>query len=166
MSAASIQSLKRTTPIALSLAIILAVTAVLSYFKDDNQYLIFFYLLPTAFVAIVYDSVLSMLCVITATLVSDFFLYDPIYSLYVSKTRDVGELIIFAGTGLIGAKCIGRQREGTPCTQNGLPGVLRRGAHGELYCDISKSAGRTDVAAREGMPRLRWRWRWRWPARD
>jgi len=34
-----------------------------------------------------------------------FFLYDPIYSLYVSDPREVGELILFAITGLIGAKC-------------------------------------------------------------
>jgi hypothetical protein len=55
-------------------------------------------------VAIVYGSVLWMLSAILATLVAAFFLYDPIYSLYVSDTREVGELIVFALTGLIGAK--------------------------------------------------------------
>jgi K+-sensing histidine kinase KdpD len=100
--------LKRTAPISASLAIILVVTAVLSYFKDSHhgaQHLVFFYLLPTAFVAIVYGSVVSMLCAIAATLVAAFFLYDPIYSLYVSDPREIGELILFAVTGLIGAKC-------------------------------------------------------------
>ena len=94
----------------MSLVIILAVTAVLFYFKrthhGPHHHLVFFYLVPTAFVAIVYGSVLSMLCAIIATLVAAFFLYDPIYSLYVSDTREVGELIVFALTGLIGAKCM------------------------------------------------------------
>ena len=57
--------------------------------------------------ALIYGSVLSMVCAIVATLVAAFFLYDPIYSLYVSDPRDAGELIIFAATGLIGAKCVG-----------------------------------------------------------
>jgi K+-sensing histidine kinase KdpD len=70
-------------------AIILAVTTVLFYFNQygPHHHLVFFYLLPTAFVAIVYGSVLSMLCAIMATLVAAFFLYDPIYSLYVSDAR-------------------------------------------------------------------------------
>ena len=96
------------TPLAASLAIILVVTAVLFYFKNAQQqyHLIFFYLFPTALVAMIYGSVLSMICATFATLVAAFLLYDPIYSLYVSDPRDVGELILFAVTGLIGAKCI------------------------------------------------------------
>src|SRR5215472_6871317 len=101
--------LKQTaTPLAVSLAIILVVTSVLFYFKNTQHqhYLIFFYLFPTALVAMIYGSVLSMLCAIAATLFATFFLYDPFFSFYVSDPRDVGELIIFAATGLIGAKCI------------------------------------------------------------
>lgn len=100
--------LKGTAPIAASLAIIFTVTVVLAYLKDAQhpaQHLIFFYLLPTAFVAMVYGSVLSMLCAILASLVAAFFLYDPIYSLYVSNPLEIGELIIFAVTAVIGAKC-------------------------------------------------------------
>ena len=100
---------KQVAPISLSLAIVAAVTAVLFYFKDDDphtdQHLVFFYLLPTAFVAILYGSVVSMLCAIAATFAATFFLYDPIFSFYVSSPREVGELIFFAGTALIGAKC-------------------------------------------------------------
>ena len=104
----AVQSIKRTAAIAVSLAIIFAVTVVLSYFKSaehDAQHLVFFYLLPTAIVAMVYGSVLSMFCAIAATFVAAFFLYDPIYSLYVEGPREVGELILFAGTAVIGAKC-------------------------------------------------------------
>ena len=100
---------KQVAPISLSLAIVAAVTAVLFYFKDDDphtdQHLVFFYLLPTASVAILYGSVVSMLCAIAATFAAAFFLYDPIFSFYVSSPREVGELIFFAGTALIGAKC-------------------------------------------------------------
>ena len=82
---------------------------ILFYVKDSQQgaqHLVFFYLLPNAFVAIVFGSVLSMFCAIVATLIAAFFLYDPIYSLYVSDPRAVGELFLFAGIGLLGAKCI------------------------------------------------------------
>ena len=48
---------------------------------------------------------MSMLCAIAATFAAAFFLYDPILSFYVSSPREVGELIFFAGTALIGAKC-------------------------------------------------------------
>jgi K+-sensing histidine kinase KdpD len=103
----------RIVPVAVSLAIIFAVTAVLFYLKEVHggaQHLIFFYLLPTAFVAMIYGSILSMFCAIAATLVAAFFLYDPIYSLYVEDPREVGELILFAVIGLIGAKCIAELR--------------------------------------------------------
>src|SRR6516162_2206487 len=86
-----------TTPLAVSLAIILVVTAVLFYFKSaqHHHHLVFFYLFPIALVAMLYGSVLSMVCATFAILVAAFFLYDPIYSLYVSDARDVGELILF-----------------------------------------------------------------------
>jgi K+-sensing histidine kinase KdpD len=106
--------LKRTVPIVISLGIIFAVTAILTYFKgihQDVQHLVFFYLLPTAFVAILYGSVLSMICAFVATMAAAFFLYDPIYSLYVSGPREIGELILFTGIGVIGAKCIEELRQ-------------------------------------------------------
>jgi K+-sensing histidine kinase KdpD len=103
----------RVAPVAVSLAIIFAVTAILFYLKQahgDAQHLIFSYLLPTAFVAMIYGSVLSMLCAIAATLIAAFFLYTPIYSLYVSDPRELGELILFAVIGLLGAKCVAEIR--------------------------------------------------------
>ena len=84
------RSLKQAArPSAVSLAIILAVTAVLFYFKDaqHQHHLVFFYLFPTALVAMIYGSVLSMLCAIAATLLATFFLYDPIFGFYVSDPR-------------------------------------------------------------------------------
>jgi K+-sensing histidine kinase KdpD len=109
---------KRIAPIVVPLLIIIAVTEVLYFFKDvaHARHLVFFYLLPTAFVAMLYGSVLSMICAIDATLVADFFLYDPGYTLYVSDARAAGELFLFALTALIGAKCtaeLARQAEKT-----------------------------------------------------
>jgi len=77
--------LKATAPIALSLAIIFTVTMILAHFKNiqhDAQHLIFFYLLPTAFVAILCGSVLAMLCAIRGDFDRRLILYEPIYSLY------------------------------------------------------------------------------------
>jgi hypothetical protein len=49
--------------------------------------------LPTAFIAMLYGSVLSMICAIDATLVADFFLYDPGYTLYVSDPASGGRIV-------------------------------------------------------------------------
>jgi hypothetical protein len=76
----------------------------------QHHHLVFYYLFPTALVAMLYGSVLSMFSAIIATLIAAFFLYDPIYSLYVSDSREVGELIVFAVTALIGPKCIAELR--------------------------------------------------------
>jgi len=98
---------ERIAPIVVPLLIVIAVTDVLYFFKAavHAHHLVFFYLLPTAFIAMLYGSVLSMICAIDATLVADFFLYDPGYTLYVSDPRQAGELFLFGLTALIGAKC-------------------------------------------------------------
>ena len=105
--------------------IILTITAVLFYFKEaqHHHHLVFLYLFPTALVAMIYGSVLSMLSAIFATLLAAFFLYDPIYSFYVADPREVGELILFAVMGLIGAKCIAVLRR--PAEQVDEPDRLR-----------------------------------------
>jgi len=69
------------------------------------QHLVFFYLLPIALVATLYGSLLAILYGIAATLCAAFFLYDPLYSFYVTSPLDVGELVCFVGLSLIGAKC-------------------------------------------------------------
>jgi hypothetical protein len=47
---------------------------------------------------------------------------------------------------------LGKQREGSPCTRDGWPGVLRRGKDGEFFCDIS---AKTDAALIEDRERSR-----------
>jgi K+-sensing histidine kinase KdpD len=84
------------------------VTAILWLFRSSTvgaQHLVFFYLLPTAVVATFYGSLPAMLCAVAATLCAAFFLYDPLYSFYVTNPVEVGELVCFVGLALIGAKC-------------------------------------------------------------
>jgi K+-sensing histidine kinase KdpD len=93
---------------ALVLAVVSAVTAILWIIRISvvgPQHLVFFYLLPIALVATLYGSLPAMLCGIAATLCAAFFLYDPLYSFYVTSPLEVGELVCFVGVALIGAKC-------------------------------------------------------------
>jgi K+-sensing histidine kinase KdpD len=97
----------RIAPIVVPFLIIAAVTRCLYLLKIDvgAHHLVFFYLLPTAFIAMLYGSVMSMICAIDVTFVAAIFLYDPEFSVYVSDPRAVGELFFFVLTALIGAKC-------------------------------------------------------------
>jgi K+-sensing histidine kinase KdpD len=99
--------LRRAAPVTLVLGVISAVTAVLWFVRisaDGPQHLVFFYLLPIALIA-THGSLGAMLYGIAATFCAAFFLYDPLYSFYVTSPLDVGELACFAGVALIGAKC-------------------------------------------------------------
>src|SRR6201982_2661723 len=71
------QSWKRVAPIAVPFLIIIAVTDVGYFFKDvaHARHLVFFYLLPTAFVAMLYGSVLSMIVAIDAQPSSQRFFF-------------------------------------------------------------------------------------------
>jgi K+-sensing histidine kinase KdpD len=100
--------LRRAAPVALALAVVSAVTAILWIIRVSAvgpQHLVFFYLLPIALVATLYGSLTAMLYGIAATLCAAFFLYDPLYSFYVTSPLEVGELVCFVGLALIGAKC-------------------------------------------------------------
>jgi K+-sensing histidine kinase KdpD len=101
------QTWKRLAPIVVPFLIIVAVTDVAYFFKElaHAQHLIFFYLLPTAFVAMLYGSVLSMIFAIDATFVAGLFLYNSTFSSYLWDPHQAGELFLFALTALIGAKC-------------------------------------------------------------
>jgi K+-sensing histidine kinase KdpD len=78
----------------------------------------------------VYGSVLSMFCAIVATFVAAFFLYDPIYSLYVEDPREVGELILFAGTALIGAECTAEITRPTKNPRNDFETMTNQSSRG------------------------------------
>jgi len=92
--------LRRATPVAVVIAVVAIVTAILWLFRIlavGPQHLVFFYLLPIALFAMLYG--------ITATLCAAFFLYEPLYSFYVTSPLDIGELVWFVALALISAKC-------------------------------------------------------------
>jgi K+-sensing histidine kinase KdpD len=100
--------LRRATPVAVVIAVVAIVTAILWLFRIlavGPQHLVFFYLLPIALVATLYGSLFVMLYGITATLCAAFFLYEPLYSFYVTSPLDIGELVWFVALALISAKC-------------------------------------------------------------
>jgi K+-sensing histidine kinase KdpD len=100
--------LKRAEPVVVALAVTSLTTAVLYALRQmfgDEEHLVFFYLLPMALVAVLYGSRSAMICVAAASVCAAYFLYNPVYSFYVSNPADLGELICFAGLALIGAKC-------------------------------------------------------------
>ena len=86
----------KALPVVASFAVVFIVTTVIWYMKFASvhpQHLVFFYLLPTAFVAILFGTLPAMLCALAATVSAAYFLYNPIYSFYVSDARELGELI-------------------------------------------------------------------------
>jgi len=101
---------KGAGPIAASLAVIAAVTAILWYVKVEvagPHHLVFFYLLPITLVAILYGSLPATLCALVALACAAFLLYDPVYSFYVSNPLEFGDLVCFALLALIAVKCTG-----------------------------------------------------------
>jgi K+-sensing histidine kinase KdpD len=100
---------KRAAPVAVSLAVVSAVTAVLWYVKlvmlgPDHPLLL--YLLPMALVAIVYGSWPALLGVFTAAFCADYFLYEPLYTFDIPGRAEMGDLICFATLAVIGVKCV------------------------------------------------------------
>ena len=99
---------KTALPVAVAFAVMSLVTAVLWLIKTEAvgpQHLVFFYLLPTALVAALYGTRMAVFCALAATVCAAFFLYDPLYTIYVAKPVEMGELLCFAGLALIGSKC-------------------------------------------------------------
>ena len=94
---------------------------------------VFFYLAPTAVLAMVYGVGEGALFAVAALICSAFFLYDPVYSFYVSSVHALGELFWFLVIALLGVKCLvelRRQSEKTCSTGAAWPFLfakLRRG---------------------------------------
>jgi K+-sensing histidine kinase KdpD len=99
---------KGAVPFVVTLAVVAAVTAILFYCKVAGlgpHHPIFFYLLPIAFVALLYGSVPATLFAMTATLCGAYFLYDPVYSFQIANRLEIGDLICFTVLALMAVKC-------------------------------------------------------------
>ena len=98
---------RNALPVAASLAVVAVVTVILWQFKFSLslRHLVYFYLLPTAVVAFFWGSVAAMFAAVVAIASAAFFLYDPVFSFYVSDPLQIGELVSFAVLALLGSKC-------------------------------------------------------------
>jgi K+-sensing histidine kinase KdpD len=101
---------KWATATCVSLAMLIVVTAFLWWVRralpSAVHHPVFFYLLPTAVLAGLYGVVEGALFAVAAFICSAFFLYDPVYSFYVSSIRALGELFWFLVIALVGVKCV------------------------------------------------------------
>jgi len=103
-------NLRRVMPVTISLAVVCLVTVVLWYLRhagDALHHPVFFYLLPSALLAILYGAMPALLCASAATACAAYFLYDPLYSFHVANPLEIGDLAFFALLALIGVKCTG-----------------------------------------------------------
>ena len=114
---------KAAVAVAVSLMLICATTAVLFYVKlggGGPQHPVFLYLLPIMLVAMLCGGVPATVAAVAAIVCAAFFLYDPVYSFYVSDQLEIGELVCFAILALIAVKCtVGLLR---PVTKVPVPG--------------------------------------------
>jgi hypothetical protein len=88
--------MRRATPVAVSLALMAATTAILFHLQGGqpgSHRLVYFYLLPLVLIAVLYTHRIAVMCAGLALLCADYFLEDPVYSFY---TSDYGYLIWFA----------------------------------------------------------------------
>jgi K+-sensing histidine kinase KdpD len=100
----------RALPLAVSLAIIAALTAVLWYIKvtfGGSHQFVYIYLLPVILVRILFSDALAALSAAIASICANYFLQDhPLYSLYNADPLDYGDLVCFLLLSLLGIKCV------------------------------------------------------------
>ena len=122
--------LQRVISITVSLALMAATTAILFYVHTTQTVphrLVYFYLLPVIFIAVLFSGRLALLCAAIAVLAADYYLQDPIYSFYNSNILEFGDSIWFA---ILAALSIKVTRMLLPRRPNGrlrvsLPELLR-----------------------------------------
>jgi len=101
---------KGPIPVAVTLAVVCAVTAILWHFKLSAlgpDHPVFIYLLPIGLVMIFYGSLPALLAVFLAAVCADYFLYDPLYSLLIDSRVELGDLTCFTFLAVLGVKCTG-----------------------------------------------------------
>jgi K+-sensing histidine kinase KdpD len=100
--------LKGLTPIAASLGMMSAATALLwlVHPTSGGSPLIYIYLFPIALIAALYNGRIAVLCIGMALVGADFFFQEPIYSLANDNPREYGDLVCFAVLALTAIKFI------------------------------------------------------------
>ena len=100
---------KKALPLAVSLALVAAVTSVLWYIKvtfGGAHQFIYFYLFPVILIRILFSDALAALCAVIASLLANYFLRDPLYSFYIADPLDYGDLVGFFLLSLLAIKCV------------------------------------------------------------
>ena len=84
-------------PIGVSVAFIAIATIIIRSIDIafGPEHLILGYLIPTSLIAFRYGSRPAMIGAIASTICAAFFLYAPIFSLYVTKSLDLAEMGLF-----------------------------------------------------------------------
>jgi K+-sensing histidine kinase KdpD len=99
----------KALPMAVSLAIVAAVTAILWRIKvsvGGSHQFVYFYLFPVILIRVLFSDALAALCAAIASLLANYFLQDPLYSLYNADPLDYGDLIGFFLLSLLAIKCV------------------------------------------------------------
>jgi len=94
--------------VAVSLALVAAVTAILWRIKvtvGGSHQFVYFYLFPVIWVRILFSDVLAALCAAIASVLANYFLQDPLYSLYNENPLEYGDLVCFVVLALLAIKC-------------------------------------------------------------
>jgi K+-sensing histidine kinase KdpD len=90
---------KGMLPIAVSLCLVAAVTAVmwrLNSTAAGSYHLVYIYLFPVALIAALYNGRLALLSTAVALICADFFLQKPLYILGNDNPLEYGDLFVFA----------------------------------------------------------------------
>ena len=93
------RALKDALPIAVSVGLILATTAVLWRINSaaaGSYHLVYIYLFPVALIAALYNGRLALLCTAFALICADYFLQKPLYILGNDNPLEYGDLFVFA----------------------------------------------------------------------
>ena len=93
------RALKGVFPIAITVGLISAVTAILwriNSTADGSYHLVYIYLFPVALIAAVYNGRLALLGTAIALICADYFLQKPLYILGNDNPLEYGDLFVFA----------------------------------------------------------------------
>ncbi len=103
------RALKGAFPIAVSVGLILAVTAVLWQINSataGSYHLVYIYLFPVALIAALYNGRLALLGAAIALVCADYFLQKPLYILGNDNPLEYGDLFVFALLAVTATKFI------------------------------------------------------------
>ena len=99
----------RALRVAASLALVAAVTAILWRIKltvGGSHQFVYFYLFPVIWIRILFSDALAALSAAIASVLANYFLQDPIYSLYNDNPLEYGDLVCFLLLSILAIKCI------------------------------------------------------------